>query len=84
MADQQESIHDDGSYAGVAPGDNGKRLVDEVAPEPVDSAKGIDDNLTHVPPWTRDEKQPMPVLRPAQTLVPSQRAHICSEPATQT
>src|SRR5450755_3255813 len=56
---QQESV-DDRSFAGDVPGDNGKLLVNEVAPEP-----------THVPPWVRDEMQPMPVLRPVHSLVPS-------------
>ena len=71
VAGQQESIDDDGSYAGVVPGDRGKQLVDEVAPEPADRAKGIDDNSTDAPPWARDKRQPTPVLRPTQTLVPS-------------
>jgi hypothetical protein len=56
----QKNSDDDGSHAGVVPGTG-----------PVESAKGIADNLTHFPPGARDEGQPMPVLRPAQTLVPS-------------
>ena len=59
-AGQQKNIDDDESYAGVMP-----------STEPVDSDKGIADNLTHFPSGARDEGQPMPVLRPAQTLVPS-------------
>ena len=57
---QPVSIDDDRSFAGDAPGDNGKLLVNEVAPEP-----------THVAPWVGDERQRMPVLRPVQSLVPS-------------
>jgi hypothetical protein len=60
VASQQKNIDDDESYAGGVPGT-----------EPIESAKGIADNLTHFPPRARDEGQPMPVLRPAQTLVPS-------------
>src|SRR5580704_6400234 len=71
VADQCEGVHDDNIHVGVTPGDNGRRLVDEVAPESVDSAELIDGKLTHVPPWTRDDEQPMPMLRPAHALVPS-------------
>jgi hypothetical protein len=71
VAGQQESIDDNDSYAGVVPGDYGKQLVDEVAPEPVDHAKDIDAISTFAPPLAHDQAQPMPVSRPAQTLVPS-------------
>jgi hypothetical protein len=71
VAAQQQSIDDDGSYAGLVPGDCGKQLVDEVAPEPADRAKDIDDNSTDAPSWARDEGRPRPVLRPTQTLAPS-------------
>jgi hypothetical protein len=60
VAGQQKSNDDDGSHAGVVPGT-----------EPVESASGIDDNLGHFPSGARDEGRPMPVLGPAQTLVPS-------------
>ena len=71
VAGQQKSIGDNGSYAGVVPGDFGKQLVDEVAPEPVDHAKDIDAISTYAPPLAFDRAQPMPVSCPAQTLVPS-------------
>jgi len=71
VAAQKETIDDDGSFAGVVAGDHGKQLVDEVALEPADRAKRTDGNLTHVPPRARNQGPPMPVLRPAQTLVPS-------------
>src|ERR1700733_9891085 len=48
-----------------------KQLVDEVAPEPVDHAKDIDAISTYAPPLALVRAQPMPVSRPAQTLVPS-------------
>ncbi len=71
VAGRQETIGDDDSFSGVVPDDRGKQLVDEVAPEPADRAKRTDGNLTHVRPRARNQGQPMPVLRPAQTLVPS-------------
>jgi hypothetical protein len=71
MAGQQEGVDDDASFTGVVPDDHGKQLVDEVALEPADRAKRTDGNLTHVPSRARNQGQPMPVLRPAQTLVPS-------------
>ncbi len=70
-AGPQENIDDDGSFAGVVPGDYGNQFVDEVALEPADRAKRADANLTQVPPHARNQGQPMPVLRPAQKLVPS-------------
>ena len=60
VAGQQKNIDTDESYAGVVS-----------STEPVDGVKGIADDLAHFPPGARDEGQPMPVLRPAQTLVPS-------------
>lgn len=71
VADQQESTDDNGSYAGVVPGDPGKQLVDEVAPKPVDHAKDIDAISRYVPPLALDEAHPLLVSRPAPTLVPS-------------
>jgi hypothetical protein len=71
VAGQQKSIGGNGSYAGAVPGDNGKQLVDEVAPEPVDHAKHIDAISTHAPPLAFDQAQPMPVSCPVQTLMPS-------------
>jgi hypothetical protein len=68
---QQESLDDDGSYAGAVPGGYGKQRVDEMAPEPVDHAKDIDAISTYAPPLAFDQAQPMPVSRPAQTLLPS-------------
>ena len=71
VAGQQESIDDDGSDAGVVPGDNGKQLVDKVAPEPVDHAKDNDAVSRYAPPLPREQAQPIPVSRPAQKPVPS-------------
>ena len=57
VAGQQKSIGDNGSYAGVVPGDFGKQLVDEVAPEPVDHAKDIDAISTYAPPLAFDPRR---------------------------
>jgi hypothetical protein len=65
VAGQQESIDDDGGYAGVVLGDYGKQLVDEMAPEPVDHAKDIDAISTYAPPLAFDQAQPM-----AEAIVP--------------
>jgi hypothetical protein len=68
---QQESFDDGGGYAGVVPGDYGKQLVDEVAPEPVEHAKDIDAIPTYAPPLAFDQAQPVPVSRLSQTPLPS-------------
>jgi hypothetical protein len=74
VAGQQESIDDNGSHAGVTPGDYGKQLVDEAAPEPVDHAKDIDAISTYAPPLALDQAQPtlvpsnLPIAAPSQPL----------------
>jgi hypothetical protein len=74
VAGQQESIDDNGSHAGVVPGDYGKQLVDEAPPEPVDHAKDIDAISTYAPPLAHDQAQPtlvpssLPVAAPSQPL----------------
>ena len=49
------------------------KVVDEAAPERVVRGNKIDDKLAYAPPWARDQRRPMPVLRPPQTLATPSR-----------
>ncbi len=70
---QHQSIDDNGSHGSAVPDDYGKKLVDAVAPEPVGHTKDIDAISADAPPLALDQAQPMPVSRPAHTLMPSRR-----------
>src|ERR1700686_919879 len=48
-----------------------KKVAEEAAPERVVPAEGIEGNLAYAPPRARDQRRPMPVLRPAQMATPS-------------
>ena len=47
------------------------KVADEAAPERVVRAEGIDDKFAYAPPWAREQRRPVPVLRPAPMATPS-------------
>lgn len=62
---QQEGIVDNGRYAGVVSGGDGKQLADKVAAGLAALAKNIDGISRKAPRLARDPAQVMPLSRPA-------------------